>query len=315
MKKVIFTIFSICMMTCVYAQNHISENLEINDLIDGTLLQPKDDTSKTLAIIIAGSGPTNRDGNQTAMKSNNLKQLANFLAEEGIASFRYDKRIFKLSQMQMYDQSKIRFEDFVKDAADVVNYFKLYHNDKYGFEKFILIGHSQGVLVAQLASLKTAVDGLILLCGTAKPIDEVMVSQVSQQAPFLYKDLKDAFDSIKTVGYVNEYNPLLKSILREDTQAFLQSWMIHNPSEIAENISLPTLIIGGTTDIQVPGEEAKTLSESFPNATFAIIDNMNHVLKHVESLGQENLKSYNNPNLPLHEDLKSEIYDYLKKFK
>ncbi len=301
-------------MQCI-AQNPVSENLEINQFVDGTLLQPLNNKSKTLAIIIAGSGPTNRDGNQTAMKTNSLKKLAYFLAEEGMASFRYDKRIFKLSKNQMYNQSQIRFDDFVKDAADVVNYFKLYDGDKYGFEQFILIGHSQGVLVAQLASLKTAVNGLILLCGTANPIDEVMVNQVSKQAPFLYEDLKQAFDSIKKVGFVKSYNPLLKSVLQDDTQAFLQSWMIHNPAEIAKKINIPTLVIGGTTDIQIPGEQAKILAENFPNATYAIIENMNHVLKEVESLGLENQKSYNRPNLPLHDNLKSELKPFIKKFK
>lgn len=314
MKTFIQFCLAISLSLNFYAQNPASKNIEINDLIDGTLVHPDNKTSKTLAVIIAGSGPTNRDGNQIAMKNNSLKQLAHFLADKGVASFRYDKRIFKLSEMQIYDQSQIRFDDFVKDAADVVNYFKLYHDDEYGFEKFILIGHSQGVLVAQLASLKTAVDGLILLCGTAKPIDEVMVSQVSMQAPFLYEDLKNAFDSIRKVGYVKAYNPLLKTILRDDTQAFLQSWMLHEPSEIAKKITEPTLVIGGTTDIQVPGQEAKSLAESFPNASYAVIKNMNHVLKNIESLGQENLKSYNNPNLPLHEDLKVEIYEYLKNF-
>lgn len=315
MIKYIGLSFMFVLSLNLIAQNSISHNIEINDYIDGTLLQPENNKSKTLAIIIAGSGPTNRDGNQVAMKTNNLKQMANFLADEGIASFRYDKRIFKLLKMQTYDQSKIRFNDFVKDAADVVNYFKLYHNEEYNFEKYIFIGHSQGALVAQLASLKTAVNALILLCGTAKPIDEVMISQVSKQAPFLYQDIKTAFDSIKSVGYIKEYNPLLKSILNEDIQAFLQSWMVHNPTTIAKGISEPTLVIGGTTDIQVPGEEAKTLAQNLPRSTYAIIENMNHVLKHVESIGQENLKSYHNPNLPLHEGLKSKIKVFLENYK
>lgn len=294
------------------AQNHTSENIELNTFIDGTLLEPEGNTNQTLAIIIAGSGPTDRDGNQTAMKTNNFKQLAYFLADEGIASFRYDKRILKLSKNQMYDQSQIRFDDFVQDAADVVNYFKLYEGEAYGYDKFILIGHSQGVLVAQLASLKTAVNGLILLCGAATPIDEIMVRQVSKQAPFLYKDLKNAFDSIKKVGYVKSYNPLLKTVLRDDTQAFLQSWMKHDPAEIAQKITEPTLVIGGTTDIQIPGDDAKILAENFPNAELAIIENMNHVLKRVESMGLENQKTYNNPRLPLHDDLKSEIKQFLQ---
>lgn len=315
MNKLYFIIVLLSWSLPNVAQNPISENLKINQFIDGTLLQPEKQNSKTLAIIIGGSGLTDRDGNQVAMKNNSLKKLAYFLADKNVASFRYDKRIIKLTRNETYSQSQIRFNDFVEDATDVVNYFKLYKGEKYGFEKFILIGHSQGVLVAQLASLKTAVNGLILLCGAARPIDEVMVSQISKQAPFLYKDLKEALDSIKRVGYVKEYNPLLKTVLREDTQAFLQSWVQHNPKEIAQKITDPTLVIGGTTDIQVPGEAAKTLAESFPNGSFAIMENMNHILKYMEGVGLENQKSYSNPNLPLHSDLKTEIEIFLQNFK
>lgn len=296
-------------------QNLYAQNLEINELIDGTLLLPESSGAKTLAIIIAGSGPTNRDGNQTVGKNNSLKMLAEFLTEQGIASFRYDKRIFKMEKMQTLDESKLEFDDFVKDAADVVNYFKLYNSDNYGFEKFILIGHSQGALVAQLASLRTAVNGLILLCGTAQPIDQVMISQINKQAPFLTEDLKQAFDSIKEVGYVNTFNPLLKTVLRKEVQPFMGSWIKYDPKEIAKKIEVPTLVVGGTTDIQVPAEEAKILAGNFQNGEYAIIEAMNHILKTIDDIGLENQKTYMNPNLPLSSELKIELKKYLENFK
>lgn len=299
----------------LFAQDMNSENLEVNEVIDGTLLRPENSNSKTLAIIIAGSGPTNRDGNQTVGKNNSLKMLAEFLAEQGIASFRYDKRIFKMAKSQTLDESKLRFDDFVKDAADVVNYFKLFNVEEYGFENYILIGHSQGALIAQLASLRTAVDGLILLCGTAKPIDEILISQINKQAPFLTEDFKKALDSIKTAGYVNEFNPLLKTVLRKDVQPFMASWIKHDPKTIAQKIEVPALAVGGTTDIQIPAEDAKELAEKFENGEYAIIENMNHILKTIDDIGLENQKTYMNPNLPLSEGLKTELSKFLKKFK
>jgi len=312
-----FTFVLLCFFWVPFfiAQNSVSQRIEINDLIDGTLLQPQKLNSKTLAIIIPGSGPTNRDGNQSVGKNNSLKMLAEFLTEQGIASFRYDKRILKLAKIEMLDESRLRFDDFVKDAADVVNYFKLYNNEDYGFENYILIGHSQGALVAQLASLRTAVNALILLCGTAHPIDEVMLSQIQKQAPFLSEDLKTAFDSIKTVGYVNEFNPLLKTVLRQDVQPFMGSWMKYKPKKIAQKIEIPTLVVGGTTDIQVPAKDAKELAENFQNGDYAIIENMNHILKTIDDIGLENQKTYMNPNLPLSEELKSELEKFLEKFK
>lgn len=295
----------------LYAQDYKSTNLEINQLIDGTLLEPAE-KSKTLVILIAGSGPTNRDGNSTVGKNNSLKLLAQHLAEQGIASFRYDKRIFKLMRDNRLDQSKLRFDDFVDDATDVVNYFKLYNKEEYGYEKFVLIGHSQGALVAQLASLKTAVTGLVLVCGSSRPIKDILVEQVSKQAPFLVNDLKTSLDSIAKVGYVNKVNPLLRTLLYKDVQPFLQSWMQYDPTEIAKQIIEPTLAIGGTTDIQVPAEESKVLAKHLQNGDYAIIENMNHVLKEVEDLGLENQKSYTDPNFPMSTEFKSKVSTFIK---
>jgi len=313
--KYIFGFLVFIFSQLLLAQNPNSQNLEINDFIDGTLLQPENSSSKTLAIIIAGSGPTNRDGNQDIGKNNSLKMLAEFLAKEGISSFRYDKRIFKMAKSQTLDESKLRFDDFVKDAADVVNYFKLYHNEDYGFENYIFIGHSQGALIAELASLKTAVNGLILLCGTSQSIDKILVSQIDKQAPFLTEDLKNALDSISTAGYVNEYNPLLKTLLRKSVQPFMASWMKYDPIEIAKKIDIPVLVVGGTTDIQVPAEEAEVFSKGFKNGNYVIIENMNHILKTIDDIGLENQKTYMNPNLPLSDGLKLELAKFLEKFK
>lgn len=298
-----------------FSQSHKSLNIEVNDLIDGTLLEPSQKKSNTLVIIIAGSGPTNRDGNSTVGKNNSLKQLAYYLADKGFSSFRYDKRIIKLMREQRLDETALSFDHFVKDATDVVNYFKLYNQDTYNFDKFIIIGHSQGALVAKLTSLRTAVNGLILLCGTAQPMDKLLINQLKDQAPFLVDDLKVALDSIKNVGYVNEYNPLLKTYVHKDVQPFMQSWIKHDPVSIAKKINVPTLVVGGTTDIQIPAEDAKTLAKYIENANFAIIENMNHVLKTVEDIGLENQKSYTNPKYPLAEDLKKEISIFLQKFK
>ena len=311
MKTRITLFLAIVLFQFSSGQDLKSTNLEINQLIDGTLLEPVKKT-KTLAILIAGSGPTNRDGNSTVGKNNSLKMLAQHLAENGVASFRYDKRIFKLMRENNLDQSKLRFEDFVNDAADVVNYFKLYNSEEYGYEKFILIGHSQGALVAQLASLKTAVTGLVLVCGSARPINEILVEQVSKQAPFLINDLNTSLDSIAKVGYVNKVNPLLRTLLYKDVQPFLQSWMQYDPSEIAKKIEEPTLAIGGTTDIQVPAEEAKVLAEHLQNGKYVIIENMNHVLKTIEDLGLENQKSYTEPNFPMSPQFKTEITTFIK---
>ena len=78
MKKLLIVLFTL-LSSLSHAQdkiNYTSEELSINKHIDGTLLLPKDVKKPNLAIIIAGSGPTDRDGNQNFLKNNSLKKLA-----------------------------------------------------------------------------------------------------------------------------------------------------------------------------------------------------------------------------------------------
>ena len=123
------------------------EELAINEWIDGSLLTPEDNSKSVLAIIIAGSGPTNRDGNQNFLKSNSLKKLAEGLSNQGITTFRYDKRIVKQIRKGKVDNNMM-FDDFVTDAISVIEYFKEENN----FSKIYVIGHSQGSLVGMLAA-------------------------------------------------------------------------------------------------------------------------------------------------------------------
>ncbi len=98
-------------------------NVVINQHIEGSLLLPGSGQSDYLVIIIAGSGPTDRDGNQNFLKSNNLKKLAQGVAKEGIASFRYDKRIIKQMKERTLSEESIRFDEFTTDAIAVTDFF------------------------------------------------------------------------------------------------------------------------------------------------------------------------------------------------
>ena len=113
--------------------NFIIQDIAINNLIDGTLLIPNEVEKPNLVIIIAGSGPTDRNGNQSFLKNNSLKKLAEELSSNKIATFRYDKRIVKQIKQGNIDRN-IMFDDFVTDAISVITYFKKNHlfNHKIG---------------------------------------------------------------------------------------------------------------------------------------------------------------------------------------
>lgn len=95
------------------------QEVSVNELLNGTLFSPSTDEKTTLAIIIAGSGPTDRDGNQVGMINNSLKYLAEGLAENGISVYSYDKRIIAQLKSGDIDESKLSFEDFINDAVEV----------------------------------------------------------------------------------------------------------------------------------------------------------------------------------------------------
>ena len=154
------------------AQNFSSKDLSINTHVDGTLLIPNAINDAPLVILIAGSGPTDRNGNQSFMKNNMLKKLAESLANSGIASFRYDKRIVKQIRNKTIDKN-IMFDDFVTDAKSVISYFKP------KFETIVVAGHSQGSLVGLLA-LEDGISGFISLAGAGKTIDQILIEQISK---------------------------------------------------------------------------------------------------------------------------------------
>ena len=121
MKIVVF-IIAIFIGKYAQGQEIIESDVRINTLVNGTLLQPKN-AQDTIAIIIGGSGPTDRNGNQRTSQNNSLKKLAQGLSNDGIATFRYDKRIFALIQQNALVEEKISFDDFVNDAIAVIDYF------------------------------------------------------------------------------------------------------------------------------------------------------------------------------------------------
>ena len=159
--------------------NYTAQEIAVNKLIDGTLLIPNAIEKPNLVIIIAGSGPTDRDGNQNFLKGNSLKKLAQGLSNKNIATFRYDKRIVKQIRKGNIDKNMM-FDDFVVDAKSVVTFFK----DSKKYNKIYIAGHSQGSLVGMLAAKDNA-DGFISLAGAGQSIDKVIIDQVEKTAPML----------------------------------------------------------------------------------------------------------------------------------
>lgn len=285
-----------------------TEEISITKLVDGTLMVPSGAEKPALAIIIQGSGPTDRDGNQMGLKNNSLKFLAQGLYDKGIASFRFDKRILRMIRQGGFSERNIRFDDFVEDAAAVVDHFK----DQDRFSGIYIIGHSQGSLIGMLVAQGGA-QGFVSVAGAGQEIDDVVVDQLRNQAPGLVEDARKAFDDMRVNGIAVDYSRDLASIFRPDIQPFMISWMNYNPQEEIKKLEIPVLIANGSKDLQTQVSEAQLLKDARPDAEYVIIENMNHVLKEIGGGDMENSRAYNDPLRPVAPQLIEAIAAFIKK--
>lgn len=309
--KHLILIFCAFFFTITSAQNYTPRDLKVSQYIDGTLLTPNETAKPPLAIIIGGSGPTDRNGNQMMMKNNSLKLLAESLSTNGIATFRYDKRIVKLMQERTsFSERDFKFDDFIEDASAVVDFFSK-SND---FSSIYIVGHSQGSLVGMAAiSSRNDVAGFVSIAGAGQSVDKVIIDQLGKQAPALKENAIEAFNDIRVTGSSKNYSPGLASIFRDDIQPFISSWMQYDPQVLVAGLEIPVLLINGTNDIQVGEDEATLLQEVQKNASLVLIENMNHVLRLITEPGMDNQKSYNEPNRPIATELTSAISIFIKK--
>ncbi|WP_338407680.1 alpha/beta hydrolase [uncultured Flavobacterium sp.] len=275
--------------------------------IFGTLTTPKKFSNISVALIIAGSGPTDRDCNNSMMKCDAYKKLAYGIAENNIASLRYDKRGIAESKEAGKSETDLRFDDYVNDAKEWIQLLK---QDKR-FSKVIVVGHSEGSLIGMIAS--TTADKFISIAGPGQSADKTIKEQLSTQ-PKEVKDLSyPIIDSLVKGKTVANVNPMLNSLFRTSVQPYMISWFKYDPQIEIQKLSIPILILQGTNDIQVTFEDAKRLSKANPKSQLILVDKMNHVFRTVDGDKQANIATYNNSSLPLADEFVKDITNFILK--
>ncbi len=307
MKIKFLALFIIFISTQIIAQQAAvnSEELNINQFIKGTLTTPVSKENPNLVILVQGSGPVDRNGNQSFMKNDSFKKLAAELSSREIATYRFDKRILQMGRLGIKEE-EIRFDDFVTDVVSAIEHF----NENGTYKNVVVVGHSQGSLVGMVAA-KDRADAFISIAGAAHSIDSVIVEQIAGQMPGLKENAQESFRDLRETGSSKNYNPMLEMIFRPSVQPFILSWMKYDPREEIAKLDIPVLLINGSNDLQVKEEQAKKLKEAKPEAELVILDKMNHVFRKIEGDDLENSKSYNEPALPLHPQLALEIAEFI----
>lgn len=263
--------------------------------IYGTLNSSKLDEKTPLVIIIAGSGPTDRNGNSTSgLNTDTYKMISDSLEMHGIASLRYDKRGVAESFYSGFSEEELNFNDYVEDA---VQWIEKMSNDELFSEVYVL-GHSEGSLIGMLAAQKTSISGFISVAGPAQTADDLILEQVAGQPQEIIDEVESIVTSLKQGILVPNVSQQLYALFRPGIQPYLISWFAYNPVVEVSKIDVPLIVVHGNTDLQVNSAEAKILANANSNAELAIINFMNHVLKNAGDEVQTNLATYSNPGRP-----------------
>lgn len=309
----IIRIITLAFFMVTVAQSEITSEdmLLMNDSIKlpGTLTYNSTLKKQPLVIFIHGSGGVDRNGNQGPMsKPNYIKQLADALNKNGIAFYRYDKRTSNAENSKFFMKG-VSLDDFVNDAKTIIQKFK---EDKR-FSSITLTGHSQGSLIAMLAST-VGIDHYISLAGASRRIDKTMIEQFRlQNGDSIANVASGYFKELDSTGKIEKLAPDFRGIFNPLNQKFFKTWMAYTPTEeISKLDSFPMLIINGTKDMQVFEKDAEALRKANPKSSLKIIENMNHVLKTIIE-DKENLKSYYSADYPLSEELVNTITEFIKK--
>lgn len=307
-----FSLFSVAVVAQTdtsYTESDITLKTKTGDIY-GTLCMPGKVSGKVpVALIIAGSGPTDRNGNNSmGMETDAYKILAHKLCTYGIATVRYDKRGIAASKAAGSKESDLRFDNYIDDAKGWVKMLK-------GDKRFIevdIIGHSEGSLIGMDAAVK-GVSKYISLAGAGECADKILKKQLSDKLPKMGRDTADRIiDSLtagKTVSYID---PLFWALFRPSIQPYLISWFRHNPQADIKKLNIPILILQGTSDLQVDTTDAIELHTAAPKSKMILIKGMNHVLRNVGDDKDANQKSYNDPTMPIDEELIKDIEEFIK---
>ncbi len=311
MKK-IFTLLLLLNAAVIFAQP-IEDSVSLSTtsgILKGSRFLPAGKTSFPVLIIIPGSGPTDRYGNNPmGVKANSYKMMATELSSKNIGVLLFDKRGIAGSRTAAGSEADLRFETYVNDVVEWIQWLQ---KDKR-VKGIFVAGHSEGSLIGILAAQKIKTQGFISIAGPAKGIAEIITGQYAAQLPKAAVIVDSLFKRLQNNQPLDTVPPYLMSIFRPSVQPYMKSWMKYIPCNELNKLTIPILIIQGTTDLQVNAIEAIQLKKCSKNALLVFLDSMNHVLKDASANRVQNMATYANPTLPLSAGLMPAIFAFIQK--
>jgi hypothetical protein len=275
----------------------------------GSLITPKGAAKAPVALIVAGSGPVDRDGNAPRLRNDSLKQLAAALAAQGIATVRYDKRGVAASRTAGTEEKDLRFDHYVNDAAAWITWLR---TDRR-FSRVAVIGHSEGAHIGALAAAKAGAGAFVSLEGIARKPQDVLRTQLKPKLPEpFWNESERILATLERGETTDEVPKELMILYRPSVQPYLISWFRQSPSDAIAALKVPVLVVQGTADLQVAVSEGEALKVAARQAELFVVKDMSHVLKRATDDPASSLQGMTDPAIPIVPELAPRIAAFIR---
>src|SRR5580704_5798697 len=303
-RKIIAALAMLCLAVMTVSVSAEESKIRVG-AIDAVLTVPSEVERPPVALLIAGSGSTDHDGNGPQIKPATLKKLSEQLLARNIATLRYDKRGAGGWKAELGRPEDFRFKDYVDDAVLLVNFLR----GSGKFSRVVLVGHSEGGLVAILAAQRVPVDRLVVLAAAARRQGDLLKAQLEKQLkPEVFEAIAKAIDDIMAGQIVDPLPPGL--VIPPSMQPGIASAFTEDPIGPLKRIEAPTLIVGGGRDHQVARLDFVALSAAAPAAKTLWLADMNHVLNDVSDEADD-LAAYSQSERPLDSTLTDAVATFI----
>jgi pimeloyl-ACP methyl ester carboxylesterase len=277
--------------------------------LEGTLTRPRAGAAVPVALIVAGSGPTDRNGNAGPLRTNVYAQLAWRLAERGVASLRYDKRVLPSARGQ-FDPAALTFDDL---AGDLTAAARALAADRR-FTDVVVIGHSEGGALA-IRAVKNGLDvaGVALVSTAGRTLTAILREQLGRQVdPTTLARFDSAMTRFLAGEEPGEVPAALQPLFLPVNRRYTQTVADFDPVAELSGTSVPVIILQGAADIQVTVVDAQALQRARSDALMTILPTANHVLKAVtDTTLASQLPAYQDPTIPIVPRLIDELVSWI----
>ncbi|MGD9921301.1 MAG: alpha/beta hydrolase family protein [Pseudorhodoplanes sp.] len=284
--------------------------------LHGTIARPGKPARGPAVLIIAGSGPTDRNGNgppnpdgsKPFLNTDSYRLLAAGLASNGIVSLRYDKRGIAESRALASREDDVVFDHFVTDAITALQSLQ----SRPGVASVVIAGHSEGGMIALAAAQRVPVAGLVLLTTSGRTYLALLRAQLKGRLPPDLEARSDAImDSLAAGKRVDDLPPPLAALFRPSAQPFLISIGNFDPAAALAQSKVPALLVHAGRDLQVGQADFDALRNGRKDAQILILPEANHTLKVSPADLDGNRALYSNPSAPLDPALMPRMVEFI----